>query len=250
MIIKRLELHGFKSFAERIKLAFHPGITAVIGPNGTGKSNIVDALLWVLRGRRVKALRGDRSGDVIFNGTSERAPMGMADVNLVLSNGEEELSISHRVFRSGENEYRMDGKAVRLMDIQDALWKNAIGETEYFVVEQGSIGDFLSSKPLEKRTLLEEAAGTAFYKDKRRQAENKLNTSEQNLTRLEDIISEVTKSKNSLQRQAQAANRYRKLRGQIRELNLALYRRKISNLESGLRDITRHYQKSRDIESE
>ncbi len=250
MIIKRLELHGFKSFSDRIKLAFHPGITAVIGPNGTGKSNIVDALLWVLRGRRVKALRGDRSGDVIFNGNSERAPMGMADVSLILSNGEEELNINHRVFRSGENEYRMDGKTVRLMDIQDALWKNAIGETEYFVVEQGSIGDFLSSKPLDKRALLEEAAGTAFYKDKRRQAENKLNNSEQNLTRLEDIISEVTKSKNSLQRQAQAANRYRKLRGEIRELTLALYRRKISSLETSMQDITGHFQKSRDIESE
>lgn len=250
MIIKRLELHGFKSFSDRIKLAFHPGITAIIGPNGTGKSNIVDALLWVLRGRRVKALRGDRSGDVIFNGNSQRAPMGMGEVNLILSNEDEELTISHRVFRSGENEYRMDGKAVRLMDIQDALWKNAIGETEYFVVEQGSIGNFLTSKPLEKRNLMEEAAGTAFYKDKRRQAENKLNTSEQNLTRLEDIISEVTKSKNSLQRQAQAANRYRKLRGEIRELTLALYRRKISSLETSMQHITQHYQKSRDVESE
>lgn len=249
MIIKRLELHGFKSFPDRIKLAFHPGITAVIGPNGTGKSNIVDALLWVLRGRRKKALRGDRSADVIFNGSAQRAPMGMADVSLILCNDNEELNVNHRVFRSGESEYRMNGKIVRLMDIQDALWKHAIGETEYFVVEQGSIGDFLSSKPLDKRLLLEEAAGTAFYKDKRRQAENKLSNSEQNLTRLEDIISEITKSKNSLQRQAQAANRYRKLRAQIRELTMALYRWKISSLEGTLREITAHYQKSRDAES-
>jgi len=157
MIIKKLELQGFKSFAERTKLILHPGITAVIGPNGTGKSNIVDALLWVLRGRRLKALRGDRSGDVIFNGNDKKAPLGMADVSLFLGSDKKEMKINHRIFRSGESEYRMDGKTVRLKDIQDALWKNSIGETNYFVIEQGSIGAFLSSKPVEKRALLEEA---------------------------------------------------------------------------------------------
>jgi len=160
MIIKRLELQGFKSFSERTKVVFHPGITAIVGPNGTGKSNIVDALLWVLSGKRLKALRGERGSDIIFNGNTKTPPVSMADVNLILGDGDEDLIINHRFFRSGEGEYRMNGKVSRLKDIHDHLWKKAIAETEYFVIEQGSIGLFLSSKPLEKRQLLEEAAGT------------------------------------------------------------------------------------------
>ena len=242
MIIKKLELQGFKSFPDKTKLKFHPGITAVIGPNGTGKSNIVDALLWVLRGGRLKALRGDRSGDVIFNGNEKKASLGMADVNLYLASDEKEVKINHRVFRSGESEYRMDGKRVRLKDIQDALWKSSIGETNYFVIEQGSIGAFLSSKPMEKRSLLEEAAGTAFYKEKKRQAENKLENTEQNLLRLEDIINEVSKGKNSLQRQARAAKRFRKLREKTRELNLLFYRIKLSDLQKIHQELNQRYQ--------
>lgn len=253
MIIKKLEIQGFKSFSDRTRMIFHPGITAVIGPNGTGKSNIVDALLWVLRGRRLKALRGDRSGDIIFNGNAKVAPLSMGDVSLVLGDeldkDKEELVINHRVFRSGENEYRLNGKQVRLKDIQDTLWKNAIGETEYFVIEQGNVGLFVTSKPQEKRLLLEEAAGTSFYKDKKRQAQNKLENSEQNMIRLEDIIIEVEKAKNSLNRQAHAAIRYRKLREQIRELTLAQYREKIAALENSQQEISGHYRQSLEQEN-
>ncbi|MCJ7580230.1 MAG: AAA family ATPase, partial [Candidatus Aminicenantes bacterium] len=242
MNIKRLELHGFKSFSDRTKLSFHQGITAIIGPNGTGKSNIVDALLWVLGGKRIKALRGERSGDVIFNGNAKVAPMGMADVTLVLGNEDEELNLSHRVFRSNESEYRLDGKLVRLKDIQNTLYKNAIGDSQYFVIEQGSIGIFLSSKPTEKRALLEEAAGTAFYKDKKRLAELKLDNTEQNLIRLEDIIAEVSKAKNSLKKQAHSAIRYRELREKIRELTLLHYRGKINLAEKTQHDSLMSYQ--------
>lgn len=253
MIIKKLELHGFKSFSERTRLVFHPGITAVIGPNGTGKSNIVDALLWVLRGRRLKALRGDRSGDVIFNGNAKKPPLSMGEVSLVLGDEKrtdgEDLVVSHRVFRSGENEYRLNGKLVRLRDIQDTLWKNAIGETEYFVIEQGSVGGFLTSKPAEKRLLLEEAAGTAFYKEKKRLTQNKLDNSEQNLIRLEDIIIEVEKSVNTLKRQAGAAVRYRKLRESIRELTLALFRERISEMEKSQEVISKRYRESLEREN-
>ncbi len=226
MIIKKLELQGFKSFVDRTKVVFHPGITAIVGPNGTGKSNLVDALLWVLGGRRQRTVRGDRTDDIIFNGNAKRPPVSMADVVLSLGGEDGEMAISHRAFRSGESEYRLDGKGVRLRDIQEELWKHSIGEAEYFVIEQGAIGTFVTSKPLEKRALLEEAAGTAYYKDKKRQAQNKLETSEQNMTRLEDIISEVEKAKNSLQRQASAANRYRRLRERIRELTSFHYVRK------------------------
>ncbi len=230
MIIKKLELQGFKSFVDRTKVVFHPGITAIVGPNGTGKSNLVDALLWVLGGRRQKTVRGDRTDDIIFNGNAKRPPVSMADVVLSLGGDDGEMAISHRAFRSGESEYRLDGKSVRLRDIQEELWRHSIGEAEYFVIEQGAIGTFVTSKPTEKRALLEEAAGTAYYKDKKRQAQNKLETSEQNLVRLEDIISEIEKAKNSLQRQASAAARYRRLRERIRELTSVHFIRKDARL--------------------
>jgi len=244
MVIKKLEVQGFKSFSDRTKVVFHPGITAIVGPNGTGKSNLVDAMLWVLGGSRSKPLRGDRTEDIIFNGNAKRPPLGMADVVLSLGEENEDLTVSHRVFRSGESEYRLNNKSVRLKDIQDELWKHAIGEASYFVIEQGAIGNFVTSKPTEKRSLLEEAAGTAFYKDKKRQAQNKLETTEQNLIRLEDIIAEVEKAKNSLQRQAQAANRYRRLRERLRELTSFHYQRKLQQLEQAQREAADGYEAS------
>jgi chromosome segregation protein len=239
MIIKKLELQGFKSFHDRTKIVFHPGITAIVGPNGTGKSNIVDAILWVLGGQRQKGLRGEKTEDIIFNGNAKKPPLGMADVTMALEHQEEQIAINHRAFRSGESEYRLNGKSARLKDIQDTLWKRAVAEKEYFVIEQGSVGTILTTKPAEKRALLEEAAGTAFYKDKKREAQSKLASSEQNLIRLEDIISEVGRSKNSLQRQAQAAVRYRKLREKARELTGLNYRRKLAQLELKHREAVR-----------
>ncbi len=250
MIIKKLELQGFKSFPERTKIIFHPGITSIIGPNGTGKSNIVDALLWVLGGKRLKSLRAERSGDIIFNGNVKKPPMSMADVTLSLIDEEETLNINHRVFRSGESEYRLSGKKVRLKDIQESLWKKAIAEKEYYVIEQGSIDIFLSSKPIEKRLLLEEAAGTAYYKDKKRQTQNKLENSELNLTRLEDIIIEVSKAKNSLKRQAHAAEKYRALREKIRQFTFLNFRKKIEGIEKIQKETVFVYKKALDQENE
>jgi chromosome segregation protein len=250
MIIKKLELHGFKSFPEKTKIMFHPGITVIVGPNGTGKSNIVDALMWVLGGKRLKSFRGERGTEMIFNGSQKNAPMSMADVTLSLADEVDQLKINHRYFRSGESEYRMNGKVVRLKDIQENLWKKSIGEKEYFVIEQGAIGGFLSSKPMEKRHLLEEAAGTAYYKDKKRQAQNKLENSEQNLTRLEDIIAEVSKAKNSLKRQANAAIRYRKLRENIRQLTAFHFRKKIHEFEQQQAETLAGYNKSLNRENQ
>jgi chromosome segregation protein len=250
MIIKKLELQGFKSFAERTKIVFHPGITAIVGPNGTGKSNLVDAMLWSLGGHRQKTVRGDRTEEVIFSGNAKRPALSMADALLTLAGDDEELTVSHRAFRSGENEYRMNGKTVRLKDIQDELWKHAVGASDYFVIEQGSIGNFVTSKPNEKRVFIEEAAGTAYYKDKKRQAQSKLDSTEQNLIRLEDIIIEVEKGKNSLQRQAQAANRYRRLRERIRELTSHHYQRKLVVLERAQREAAALYESALRHETE
>jgi len=249
MIIKRLDLHGFKSFPEKTRIAFHPGITVIIGPNGTGKSNIVDALLWVLGGKRHKSLRNERGSEIIFNGSQQKAPMSMADVTLLLSEEDEEIRINHRFFRSGESEYRLDGKPVRLKDIHEVLWKKSIGAKDYFVIEQGAVGLFLSSKPQEKRALLEEASGTAFYRDRKHEAQRKLERSEENLTRLEDIIAEVARSKNSLRRQANAAIRYRKLRERVRQLTLLHFRRKIRDFETRHEEALRLYTENRDREN-
>lgn len=250
MNIKKIELQGFKSFPEKTKIMFHPGITVIVGPNGTGKSNIVDALMWVLGGKRLKSFRGERGTEIIFNGSQKQAPMSMADVTLSLGDDADQLKINHRYFRSGESEYRMNGKLVRLKDIQENLYKESIGEKEYYVIEQGAIGGFLSSKPLEKRLLLEEAAGTAYYKDKKRQAQNKLENSEQNLTRLEDIIAEVSKAKNSLKRQANAAVRYRKLRENIRQLTAFNFRKRIHDLELRQTETLSSYNKSLNRENQ
>ncbi len=246
MLIKRIEIQGFKSFGERTKVVFHPGITAIVGPNGTGKSNIIDSTLWALGGQRMKAVRADKVDDIIFNGNAKRPPLGMADVTLILGDAgtDEELTINHRVFRSGDSEYRLNGKVARLKDIQDTLWKRDVAEKDYYVIEQGAIGLFVTSKPQEKRLLLEEAAGTAFYKDKRKQAESKLELSEQNLLRLEDIVAEVEKAKNSLQRQASAANRYRKLREKIRELTGIHFQRRVRQVEASLEEVTGRFNKS------
>lgn len=241
MIIKKIEVQGFKSFAERTKIVLHSGITAIVGPNGTGKSNIVDAILWAMGGHRLKSVRGDTTQDIIFNGNAKRPPLGMADVELTFQNEDESLLLSHRVFRSGESEYRLDGKSVRLKDVQDELWKRSIGEKGYYVIEQGTIGTFVTSKPMEKRGLIEEAAGTAFYKDKKRQAQQKLENTEQNLTRLEDIIAEVEKAKNSLQRQAAAATRYRHLRERVRELTTAHFQRRLRRIELTQKDTVDRY---------
>ena len=244
MYIKRLELQGFKTFPERTKVVFNPGITIIIGPNGTGKSNIVEAIQWVLGGQRQKTVRGEKTEDAIFNGTQKRPAVGMADVTLVLQNTEEEMQINHRAFRTGESEYRLNGKAVRLRDIHEELWKRAISENKYYVIEQGAIGTFVTSKPTEKRALIEEAAGTAYYKDKKRLAEHKLDDTEQNLTRLEDIIAEVAKARNSLARQAGAAERYRKLRERIRELTVLHFKHRGEQAKTGQRDIQQHYERS------
>ncbi|MFW6131625.1 MAG: chromosome segregation protein SMC [Candidatus Aminicenantaceae bacterium] len=244
MLIKKLELQGFKSFPERAKLIFHPGITIIVGPNGTGKSNIVDAIIWVLGGQRLKSLRGERSEDLIFNGNTNKAPLGMADVSLFFKEEDDELSVNHRIFRSGESEYRLNGKLARLKDIQEELWKRSIGEKEYFVIEQGSVGLFLNSKPTEKRVLLEEAAGTSYYRDKKRQTQNKLKNSEQNLIRLVDIIYEVKKEKNSLRRQAKAAEKYRKTREKIRTLTECHFRARIEKMEKSQTESSENYEKA------
>ncbi|MEX2262378.1 MAG: chromosome segregation protein SMC [Bryobacteraceae bacterium] len=241
--LKRVELQGFKSFCDRTDLKFSgSGIAAVVGPNGCGKSNLSDAISWVLGEQSARTLRGARMEDVIFAGTKARKPLGMASVTMTLVDPAEEqvhydlpaangnghapvesarhskageMTITRRLFRSGESEYLINGRAARLRDIQDLFMGTGLGPESYAIIEQGRIGQILSSKPQDRRAVLEEAAGITRYKTKRRLAEAKLETARQNLARVFDILEEVTRQVNSLKRQAGKAKRYIELKADM-----------------------------------
>ncbi|MEW6455510.1 MAG: chromosome segregation protein SMC [Acidobacteriota bacterium] len=256
MRIKKIELHGFKSFPKRTTITFHPGVTAIVGPNGCGKSNIVDGILWALGESRIKFLRTEKSEDVIFNGSEKKDPMGMAEVSITLSEDskEEILTLSRLFYRSGESEYKMGEKKVRLKDIQEELWKLGIAGKEYFVIEQGAIGSLVNLKPQEKRALIEEAAEISKYKERKKEAKSKLIDSEQNLNRIEDLIVETERQKNSLQRQVYSARKYKELRERIRDLSLIYYELKSSDLmkeiENSRRKIELYIEKETEIHAE
>jgi chromosome segregation protein len=245
--LRKVELQGFKSFCDRTELRFNGGgIAAVVGPNGCGKSNLSDAISWVLGEQSARSLRGARMEDVIFAGTKSRKPVGMASVTMVLvdplanaaavpdnekvheihaANGHSvvqhpgakpgEITITRRLFRSGESEYLIDGRQARLRDIQDIFMGSGLGPESYAIIEQGRIGQILSSKPQDRRSVIEEAAGITKYKSRRRLAEAKLESSKQNLARVFDILEEVTRQVNSLKRQASKAKRYQELKGEL-----------------------------------
>lgn len=213
--LNRLELSGFKSFVDPVNLEVSGRLTAIVGPNGCGKSNIADAFVWVLGERSAKSLRGEKMEDVIFAGAKTRRPLGMAEVNLELltDNGfakaeDGRIRIGRRIFRTGESQYLLNGKVVRLKDIRDLLMDTGLGIRAYSMIEQGKIGMILSGKPQERRRLLEEAAGITRYRERRRLAEVKLEEAKANLARLDDIVSEVERSLRSLKRQSNAARRY------------------------------------------
>lgn len=238
MYLKKLELYGFKSFANKTEFIFEPGVTAIVGPNGCGKSNISDAIKWVLGEQSAKSLRGLQMQDVIFNGTVEKEPVNFSEVSLVLSNHSkslpidyEEVTISRRLFRSGESEYLLNKTAVRLKDISELLMGTGIGVDNYFLMEQGKIDLILSSNPEERRAIFEEASGITKYKSKKREALNKLDATEANLLRLNDIISEVQRQINSIERQAAKARRYKKHYERLKELELYVSRVEYDDIE-------------------
>ncbi len=255
--LERIDLSGFKSFVEPVGLNFHGGITAIVGPNGCGKSNISDAITWVLGEQSAKSLRGDRMEDVIFTGSERRAPLGMAEVTMTLATDpsselaeEGRITIARRVFRSGESQYRINGKLVRLKDVKDLLMDTGLGIRAYSVIEQGKIGMILSGKPQERRRLLEEAAGVTRYKTRKRVAEMKLEEASANLLRLDDIVSEVERAMRSLKRQASAAERYQEREAEYRELLVRVMTGRWSRLQSRLADLAARLGAAVDQETE
>jgi chromosome segregation protein len=267
MRLNRLEISGFKSFPDRADVAFDRGVTAIVGPNGCGKSNVVDAITWVLGEQSAKSLRGEHMQDVIFSGSDARKPTAAAEVRLRLNDvpsqaarqaatkrdpalgaaegpgaGQLDLpavevrdvEIARRLYRSGESEYLIDGEVVRLRDVQDLLMDGGLGFKGYAVIEQGKIGQILSAKPTDRRLLIEEAAGVTKYRSRRRAAELKLEAAQQNLARVEDVIFELDRQRTSLKRQAAKARRYRRLRQELRRWEKVLFARRYRALTQAI----------------
>lgn len=229
--LKRLELHGFKSFPEKTVMQFHKGITAVVGPNGCGKSNLVDAILWVLGEQRIKNLRGENNEDLIFNGSSSKKPLGMTEVGAFFTNKENETFIARRFFRSGEGKYILNEKFCRNKDVQDTLFALGIGEKNYFIFEQGSIEKIVTMKPSERRVLIEEAAGIVQYLERKKDTASKLVISQQNLDNLDIILLDKEKRLKELKNQVHFAQRYRAVKNQKSEHLKAFLHSRFLNLK-------------------
>ncbi|HEY5672969.1 MAG TPA: chromosome segregation protein SMC [Malonomonas sp.] len=232
MKIKRLDIVGFKSFVDKVSLDFQHGITGVVGPNGCGKSNIVDAIRWAMGEQNARQLRGRSMEDVIFGGSESRKPHGMAQVSIVFDNSTKicppefkeyaEIMVTRRLYRSGESEYLINKTACRLLDITELFMDTGVGARAYSIIEQGKVGTLVSAKPEERRALIEEAAGVTKFKSRKKTALRKMDATKQNLVRLGDVIAEVRRQLGSLKRQAQRAEKFREYRGEAKRIELCL----------------------------
>ncbi|HHN65267.1 MAG TPA: chromosome segregation protein SMC [Nitrospirae bacterium] len=260
MKIERLELNGFKSFADKTTFTFHPGITCIAGPNGCGKSNIVDAVRWVLGEQSAKTLRGDKMDEVIFNGSQSRKPKGMAEVTLYISypdgqqdngqGGERVVTVTRRLYRSGESEYMINRNICRLRDIREMFLDTGLEIKRYSIIEQGSIGELINARPQERRFLIEEVAGIMKYKARKTEAISKLESSRLNLQRISDILSEVKRQRNSLQRQAKKAERYKALLDELKQIEIRLSKADFNTLMASLEAMQRRINELKDVEAE
>src|ERR1051326_3154720 len=245
MYLKNLTVLGFKSFADKTALNFQPGITAIVGPNGCGKSNVADAIRWVLGEQSAKALRGSEMADVIFTGTDGRRPLGMAEVSLNIGDVDaehlkaagvelayNEVTLTRRVFRDGASEYFINRTPCRLKDIQQLFMGTGVGRTSYSIMAQGNITQILSSKPEDRRMVFEEAAGITKFKAHKRETLRKLDYTEQNLLRVSDLIREVKRQIGSLQRQAGKARRCKQLMLELQHLDTQLARHQFDVLQA------------------
>jgi chromosome segregation protein len=241
MKIKRISIVGFKSFVDRCSIQFPFGISGIVGPNGCGKSNIVDAIRWCMGEQSPKQLRGRQMEDVIFNGAGDLRPLGMAEVSLVFENGDgsfppafanhPELSVTRRLYRSGESEYLINNVPCRLKDIQEIFMDTGLGNKAYSIIGQGRIGAILEQRPEDTRVMLEEAAGITKYRKKVDASTRKMELTEANLQRVEDILGEVQRQMRSLKRQAAKARRYKAIGEEIQRLELILYANQFHELK-------------------
>ncbi len=245
MYLKRLDLQGFKSFPEKVKLEFIPGVTAVVGPNGSGKSNVSDAVRWVLGEQRAKSLRGDKMEDIIFAGTESRKPLGFAEVSILVDNQDgrlplaySEVQITRRVFRSGESEYRINGTACRLKDIQELFMDTGVGREGYSIIGQGRIDEILSAKGDDRRRIFEEAAGIVKYKTRKNEAIHKLEKEQQNLLRVDDIIGELELQVGPLEEESRKAKEYLRLKEALKQAEAAQFVKDVARIDTQLQKLT------------
>src|SRR4051812_17715595 len=228
-MLKRLELVGFKSFADRTEFTFPEGITGIVGPNGSGKSNVVDAVRWVLGEQSAKSLRGGEMTDVIFNGSASRRSLGLAEVTMTFDNSRralatdaEEVQIGRRVYRSGEGEYLINGQVCRLKDVKNLFLGSGAGNDAYSIIEQGRVDVLLQASTRDRRTIFEEAAGISRFKARKIETLRRLERVDQNVQRLKDIIDEVEKQLRSVKLQAAKAQRYQEHSERLRELRVGV----------------------------
>ena len=247
MYLSKLEIQGFKSFAQRVSLNFDSGISAIVGPNGCGKTNIVDAIRWVLGEQRYSALRSEKMEDVIFNGTKARKPLGMAEASLVIENTKgilpseyTQVTIGRRVYRSGDSEYLLNKVPCRLKDILDLFMDTGMGADAYSVIELKMIEIILSDRTDERRRLFEEAAGVTKYKHRRKAAFRKLESVQADLLRVQDLIAEVQKAVNTLERQARRAEQFNEVKIRLRTLEVDLLEREYAQVHRASRTAAGH----------
>lgn len=268
MYLKEIEIQGFKSFADKIKVVFDQGVTAVVGPNGSGKSNITESLRWALGESSVKSLRGGKMPDVIFAGTESRKPLNYASVVVTLDNEDgfikdagQEIKVERHIYRSGDSEYRIDGKKVRLRDVHDLFLDTGLGRDSFSIISQGKVEEIFNSKPEERRAIFEEAAGVLKYKTRRKETESKLQQTQDNLDRLEDIIYELDNQIKPLAKQAENARKFLDLDGQRKAIYLdvlvAQIKENKAELELTEEELTQvqelltsYYQKREELEEE
>ena len=248
MYLKSLEVHGFKSFANKIVFDFHNGITGIVGPNGSGKSNVADAVRWVLGEQSAKQLRGASMQDVIFAGTENRKPLSYAYVAITLDNSDhqlatpfEEVTIARRVYRSGESEYLINGNACRLKEVSELFYDTGIGKEGYSIIGQGQIDRILSGKPEERRELFDEAAGIVKYKKRKNTAQKKLENERENLVRVNDILSELERQVGPLERQSEKARTYLKKKEELKEYDVNMFILETTRIESDSKEVEKKY---------
>ena len=242
MYLKSIEIHGFKSFANKIVFKFHNGITGIVGPNGSGKSNVADAVRWVLGEQRIKQLRGASMQDVIFSGTELRKPLGYAYVAITLDNSDhqlaidfDEVTVARRIYRSGESEYLLNGAPCRLKDVNELFYDTGIGKEGYSIIGQGQIDKILSGKPEERRELFDEAAGIVKFKKRKFAAQKKLEDEKQNLVRVNDILSELEKQIGPLEKQSETAKIYLKKKEELKTLDVNMFLLENNRLQEQLK---------------
>lgn len=249
MYLKGIELTGFKSFADKTRLSFEPGVTSVVGPNGSGKSNISDAIRWVMGEMSAKSLRGSSMQDVIFAGTQARKPLGFAQVSLTLDNSDhamdieyDEVTIARRVYRSGEGEYYINGAACRLKDIHELFMDTGLGREGYSIIGQGKVNEIISGKADDRRYIFDEAAGISKFRHRKEEAERKLLQTEDNLVRINDIVSELSSQLEPLLRQSQKARKYLDLREEMKKLEINVFIRSVEKLRQDIGAINEKFE--------